>query len=178
MNTSRVYGQSVDLDENEIARFWKTRTECQNRLRAIMLGDDYPISLIEKRNQAECEILCSFLTFSKPFSILDIGCGTARWADNFKDKYSFYTGIDLTEDFILQNKARYKDDNQCRFYKMSACALEPIITDNKYDLIIVSAVMMYINDDSLNNLFRNISEMIQKMAWYIFRNRLVRWIPD
>ena len=45
---------------------------------------------------------------------------------------------------------------------MSACALEPIITDNKYDLIIVTAVMMYINDDSLNNLFRNISEMIQK----------------
>lgn len=162
MVKNRIYGQSVDLDENEVARFWKTRTECQNRLRAILLGDDFPISSLEKRNQVEFELLSSFLTFDKPFSILDIGCGTARWADNFKDMYSSYTGIDLTEDFIVQNKARFENDDRCRFYTMSASALEPIVTDNKYDLIIVTGVMMYINDDSLKELFSNISEMSQK----------------
>lgn len=155
---SRCYGKKIDIDSKDIKGFWQKRAENSKELNAVLLGNQKDAHHGEMRNNREQELLFNLLGDFKNLSILDIGCGMGRWAENFLEYGEFkYTGIDMCENFTINNRERFSNYPNIKFYTMPADIMNFELLDKTYDLIIVNGVMMYINDENLKKVFQNIS---------------------
>lgn len=90
--------------------------------------------------------------------MLDIGCGTGRWLENLKDEISCYVGVDYSKGFVDFLKKKYTNPNY-EFYNLSATELSKTVLERKYDLLICTGVMMYINDDLILKFFSDLRNL-------------------
>lgn len=90
----------------------------------------------------------------------NVGCGIGRWVNNLKSEIDVYHGIDFSEIFVNKACEAYRNYNNVYFYKMSATDIDRNILLNKYDLVIMNGICMYINDIQLSDLFNKLNELI------------------
>lgn len=143
---SRLYGEKENIDSNEVKNFFAERAsrDLDSDL-SIVLFQDKENS--EQRHLEEKKLLHEHIDISDK-KILEIGCGIGRWAEALYDKCGFYLGIDYTEDLIEIAKKSYNYPN-CYFQVMSATdiKIDELLIEPPFDIIIISGVLMYINDD-------------------------------
>jgi SAM-dependent methyltransferase len=159
-NNTRIYGKAEDIDSTSIMNFWNAKAKKDSSLKAVLLGSDFAENSGILRNERENQILQKFLAPPPPhqikkslLSILDIGCGIGRWAYNMQYIFTTYHGIDFSREFIRNASNSFKDDNRVRFFNMSATNIDISLLADKYDLIIITGVAMYINDGEIEKLF-------------------------
>lgn len=161
MKTGRIYNDKENIDTNGVKNFYEQRAKNTKSLKAVLLNERLPSNAAVVRNKTEFENLKRYLG-DKRYNVLDIGCGMGRWAENLQDRYILsYDGIDFSQNFIKNAKERFKDDKRIAFYQMSATKLDNEKLKNKYDLIIITGTCMYINDEDLPMLFRNIDKLLK-----------------
>jgi len=73
-----------------------------------------------------------------------------------------YDGIDFSEEFIQAANNNFRDYNEINFFCMSATDIDRTKLLEKYDVVIVTEVSMYINDDKLDKLYNSINSFTQK----------------
>ncbi len=156
VNNTRCYGDKIDIDKTQVKDFWSERAKNAKDLNTVLLGNQKTSEEGDLRNKEEFELVENFLGRLENISILDIGCGMGRWANNLKDRNCNYTGVDFSEDFTNFNKKTYKN---MKFYTMDAENLDLSLLDKTYNLIIINGVLMYINDDSLYKVFEIIKTL-------------------
>lgn len=158
---ARIYNDKANIDTKGVQNFYEQRAKNAKSLKAVLLNERLPSNVADIRNEIEFNNLKKYLGTNQ-YNVLDIGCGMGRWAKNLQDKYIIsYDGIDFSHNFIENAKARFKDDNKITFYQMSATKLDKNKLKDKYDLIIITGVCMYINDDDLPILLTNIDELLK-----------------
>lgn len=158
---ARIYNNKENIDTKGVQNFYEKRAKNAKSFKAVLLNERLPSNAADIRNETEFTNLKKYLG-TKQYNVLDIGCGMGRWACNLQDKYIIsYDGIDFSHNFIENAKIRFKDDNRITFYQMSATKLDKKKLKDKYDLIIITGVCMYINDDDLPILFTNIDELLK-----------------
>ena len=96
----------------------------------------------------------------KNLRILDIGCGIGRWAENLINNMDSYVGIDYSKGFIEYAKEKYKSNDSIEFYEMSLLDITNDLLSKKFDLIICTGVLMYVNDADLLNILANVKQML------------------
>lgn len=101
---TRYYGETITIDKDEIKQFWNERAKNAKDLNTVLLGNQKTSTEGELRNKKEFELVENILGKIENISILDIGCGMGRWANNLKNRNCIYTGIDMSENFIEYNK--------------------------------------------------------------------------
>ncbi len=154
---NRILNKNINLDSSTIKQFWKERSKIRE-LKGVLLGEQKDNVSQELRNDKENRLLHNFLNFSQKLNVLDIGCGIARWATNLKDLIASYHGIDQCEEYINENSDIFGNDNY-KFFCMSAANINTAILLPKYDLIIVTGVSVYLNDDETSSML-NILNML------------------
>ena len=127
----------------------------------MLLGYDFGENSADLHNQKEAKIVLDFIGGNEK-SVLDIGCGIGRWAYNLKPVIKAYDGIDFSAEFIKAARHNFKDCEAIRFYCMSATDIDAAKLLKKYDVVIVTEVSMYINDEELRNLYGYIEECTGK----------------
>ena len=119
---TRVYNKTIKINEKDVLNFWIKRAKTDG-IRAVLLGNQNSEKEKLLLNNQEKTLLEFFLRSaainSEKYSILDIGCGMGRWAQNFTNQIQSYTGIDITNDFIIKNKEKFKACKNINFYTMS-----------------------------------------------------------
>lgn len=161
MKAGRIHNDKENIDTKGVQNFYEQRAKNTKSLKAVLLNERLPSNATVIRNKTEFENLKRFLG-DKQYNVLDIGCGMGRWAENLQEKYIVsYDGIDFSQNFIKNAKERFKDDKRIAFYQMSATKLDRKQLKDKYDLIIITGVCMYINDDDLPILLKNIDELLE-----------------
>lgn len=158
LNKTRIYDKKVKINNVDVKSFWEKRASIKD-LNSVLLGNQNDSKHSDLRNEKEFALLKNFLTNLKDLTVLDIGCGIGRWANNLKDKIKLYHGIDFSENFINNNKERFRDYKNLNFMVMSASDMDLSKLKSTYDLIIINGVLMYINDDKLSNIFRDIKTL-------------------
>ena len=156
ISDTRCYGKNVNIDNIDVKIFWEERAKNAKDLNTVLLGNQKNSKEGNLRNKKEFEIVEQILGKLEGISILDIGCGMGRWANNLKDRYCDYTGLDYSSDFIEYNKKNYPN---MMFYTMSAANIDTSKLYKTYDLVIINGVLMYINDEELNNVFDTVSKL-------------------
>lgn len=155
---ARLYGNHEDINSNNVKNFFSERAnrDLESELSIVLFQDKETSEKrhIEEKNAFHEHIDC---TGKKVF---EIGCGIGRWVDTLHDKCDSYLGIDYTEDMIdIANKTRNFDN--CKFQVMSATDIceEELLIKPPFDIIIISGVLMYINDEDLTKVIENINRI-------------------
>ncbi|MDR0603613.1 MAG: class I SAM-dependent methyltransferase [Bacteroidales bacterium] len=167
-DAARVYGNVVDIDSNAVQSFWDSKAEKDASLKAVLLGTDLAENSGVLRNERENRILHDFIG-ERDVTVLDIGCGIGRWAHNLQSQIQVYHGIDFSEKFIQAAKKSFKNMPQCAFFQMSATEIDASVLLPRYDLVIVTGVAMYINDDVINRLFHSINRLTDASSSIYFQ---------
>ena len=100
-------------------------------------------------NAEEKKLLAENINLSGK-KILEVGCGIGRWAKDLHEKCGSFLGIDYSENLIEIANESNKFDN-CKFQAMSAFDIkeDELLIEPPFDVILISGVLMYINDEDL-----------------------------
>lgn len=157
---ARLYGDKENINSDKVKDFFSERAnrELDSDL-SIVLFQDKENS--EQRHIEEKKLLHEHIDVSGK-KILEIGCGIGRWAEALHDKCESYLGIDYTENLVKIAKKSYNYDN-CKFQVMSATdiKIEELLIEPPFDIIIISGVLMYINDEDLKLVIDEINQITE-----------------
>lgn len=151
---TRVYTDKIEIDNNSTKEFWENRANNINNLQTVLLGSDKTGIEQNTRNEHEKLIVESVVKQIKNPRILDIGCGIGRWAENLINQFDSYTGVDFSEGFIDYASKKFSDNENIKFYNNSILNLDKEILDSKFNFIICTGVLMYVNDSNILNIFK------------------------
>ena len=93
-------------------------------------------------------VIASFLkSFKEPLTVCDLGCGDFNVGIQLVDFSKLYIGVDIVEDLIIRNKARFKKNN-LDFQCLNIC-------EDKLpsaDCIILRQVMQHLSNNEIKQL--------------------------
>jgi SAM-dependent methyltransferase len=159
----RIYGEKTGISSENVKSFWDNNAKKDASLKSVLLGYDFSDNSADLHNQKETKIVLDFIGEGKK-NILDVGCGIGRWAYNLKSIIQEYDGIDFSEEFVKAARNNFEGSDEIRFHHMSATNIDAAKLRKKYDVVIISGVSMYINDDMLDKLYESINRLTGKGA--------------
>lgn len=151
---TRVYADKIEIDNNSTKEFWENRANNINNLQTVLLGSDKTGIEQNTRNEHEKLIVESVVKQIKNPRILDIGCGIGRWAENLINQFDSYTGVDFSEGFINFASEKFANYSNIKFYNNSILNLDKEILDSKFNFIICTGVLMYVNDSNIFDILK------------------------
>lgn len=151
---TRVYTDKIEIDNNSTKEFWENRANNINNLQTVLLGSDKTGIEQNTRNEHEKLIVESIVKQIKNPKILDIGCGIGRWAENLINQFDSYTGVDFSEGFINFASEKFANYSNIKFYNNSILNLDKEILNSKFNFIICTGVLMYINDSNIFDILK------------------------
>lgn len=151
---TRVYTDKIEIDNNSTKEFWENRANNINNLQTVLLGSDKTGIEQNTRNEHEKLIVESVIKQIQNPRILDIGCGIGRWAENLINQFDSYTGVDFSEGFINFASEKFANYSNIKFYNNSILNLNKEILNSKFNFIICTGVLMYINDSNIFNILK------------------------
>ena len=155
---ARLYGENEDINSDKVKDFFNDRAnrEFDSDL-SIVLFQDKENS--EQRHAEEKKLLAENIDISGK-KVLEVGCGIGRWAEALYDKCDYFLGIDYSENLIeIANNSNEYDN--CKFQVMSALdiKLDELLIEPPFDVIIISGVLTYINDEDLPVLMGELNKV-------------------
>ena len=156
---TRIYADKIEIDNNSTKEFWENRANNINNLQTVLLGSDKTGIEQNTRNEHEKLIVESVVKQIHNPRILDIGCGIGRWAENLINQFDSYTGVDFSEGFINFASEKFANYSNIKFYNNSILNLDKEILDSKFNFIICTGVLMYVNDTNLSKFFKTLKQM-------------------
>ncbi len=136
-----------------------------------MLRNENKDDIAYKRNSHEFGILSELLNLNVKVDILDIGCGLGRMYLNFKDAIRIYDGIDFSKNYVDFANENYGSKSTC-FHRMSAEDIDKTKLQERYDIIIVNGLCVYINDDGVTALLETVNNLSSENTKLYFRESI------
>jgi SAM-dependent methyltransferase len=154
---TRVVGDRRALDYGTTSAFFEARGRVagDNPLTATMYQS---ADLATRRDAEEKARILPLLSVAAADRVLDLGCGTGRWAEAIAPGVDAYLGIDFSE--ALLDVARTRAPKAV-FQSMNVAALDAtaLALPAPFTVMICSGILIYINDDDIRALFRAISSV-------------------
>lgn len=142
-------------------------------VQAVIYQDKDP-ELAARRNQAEKAKLMPLLNLDGTQRVLDVGCGTGRWATDLLPKSSVYHGIDSCEGLVAYAKEKFKDFDSARFTAIegSCFSLETLSEIGGFDRVLCAGVLIYMNDEEVVNTFSCMARSVNREGLILLREPL------
>jgi 2-polyprenyl-3-methyl-5-hydroxy-6-metoxy-1,4-benzoquinol methylase len=171
MNNKRVKGTIIAIDNSSVNDFFKDRASKYNQnnpLKAVLYQDNNPQIAID-RDLKEKKKLLPLLNLIKSTKVLDIGCGIGRWAKTMAPLVHKYHGTDLMPQFIDIAKEECKEFSNVTFQSISAQEITDTSIDGKFNLIFISGLLIYLNDNEIRNLFNVLNSYMENHCQILIR---------
>jgi 2-polyprenyl-3-methyl-5-hydroxy-6-metoxy-1,4-benzoquinol methylase len=157
---SRVSGDKIGLDKDEVADFFEQRARKFNAeapLTAILYQDQHP-EIAEMRDALERERVTPLLELSGDDRVLDVGCGIGRWGAAIADRVGRYHGIDASPSLIELAKS-YCPRGNVFFHAAGVDDLtDAWLTEHgPFDRVICSGILIYLDDSQVAGLLAALS---------------------
>ena len=155
---ARLYGEKEDIEYDKVKSFFDNRYD-KGLDDDLLIGIYENKEIAEKRNQEQGKLMLDTIDFTDK-KVLEIGCGGGRFVEFIHDKCSEYVGIDYTEKHIESANKNYNFNN-CKFQVMSAVDINvnELLVEPPFDIILISQVLLFINDDDLFELMDVINDI-------------------
>src|SRR5690606_19433965 len=135
-------------DRAEVDAFFRQRAERIPDLgpvRAVIYQDKH-LDLAERRDVAEKARIYPRLRLDGTQRLLDVGCGTGRWASTLSGSCAHYHGIDACEGLVAHARLQFAGSANCRFTVASAdsFSLASIGEAEPFDRVLCAGVLIYL----------------------------------
>ena len=168
----RITGDKIEIDYNKTIEFYVDRArkyDSDSPYISVLFQDDHP-EIATGRNHAETTKILPKLNLTKQSRVLDIGCGVGRWADALPEDIAYYLGVDFSADMIAIAKQR-NQRTQFYFENISAMECQAYCESHnlqKFTHVIISAMMLYINDEDVKKIMQCASAVTgQNAIFYV-----------
>jgi len=162
--SGRIYSKRTDIRAEDICCFYDRRANAlenmENPYMAVLLGDQDPDHAL-KWNEFEKRDILPQMDIDQKSSVLDIGCGIGRWAEQVAPLCGKYVGTDLSPEMVKAASRRIDRPN-CSFLNLSfqetVCHAFPV----KFNRVFICGVCMYINDAELERCFKGLLSLLDE----------------
>lgn len=144
------------INRDSVAQFFKQRAEKAGQLghiQAVIYQDKNP-DLANQRDAAEKAKLLPLLNLKGTESVLDVGCGTGRWADVIAPLCNRYLGTDFSQELIDISINRFSNTKKTSFLCISADNISNDTIHDKFQIILSLGLFIYLNDDELTSAIK------------------------
>lgn len=175
----RVVGETVELDYGATARFFEgrgQRLEQVGALSAVLYQDRQP-ELAQRRSAHEMGRIEPLVVGQRrELAVLDVGCGTGRWAERLAPHCARYVGIDFCEAFLESSRALVAGLEQpARFRFQRVDLSQPMpqtLAADRFDAILMAGVLIYLNDDDARRVLDTLAGMLAPQGRLYLREPL------
>lgn len=172
IHTTPGSDKAPELDPEQVGAFFDTRAK-----RISELGPLHAVIYQEKQGQlaalrdlAEADCVWPLLALDGQQHLLDIGCGTGRWASRIAPLVASYVGIDFSEGLLTYARQDLAKCPHCSFKKLGADAISPSAFGAiKFDRFLCAGISIYLNEDQLLRMLSGIASVSAMKCRLIFR---------
>ncbi|MCP4676109.1 MAG: class I SAM-dependent methyltransferase [Deltaproteobacteria bacterium] len=161
------------IQSNNVSQLWSSwKNRSYEDITSYTLGMQLPLmSGIIHHILRECMISRLMrVTRNRKFKrAVDLGCATGEWTIAYGRLAERVVGVDINESFIEEAKCKIGDSAEASRIDMHAMNLVDYDDYKDVDLVCSGGCLMYIDDDSLDNLISKISESIEPGGYVYIR---------
>lgn len=164
------------IDKRKIRDFWEERgRKYADPVREMVNLEPDP-QLQALKSRLENEVIFSRVSLAPEMRILDLGAGYGQWAMRFAPHVKSVQAVEYSDSMINagEREIQAKGISNVSFVKSAA---EDFIQDAKWDLIFVSGLFMYLNDDQGEKVAANIKQMLAP-GGRVFLRESVSLLPE
>lgn len=169
---ARIFKERTRIDRSSVVRFFDERAAKVDQvgaLSAVLYQDKNP-ELARRRDETERALLLPKLRLDRDARVLDLGCGTGRWAEAILPHCGRYLGIDVSPGLVEVARARCAKHPHGAFRVGSVDALVlPDADAADFSHILCCGVLVYLNDDELLKTFGHITKLAATAARFVLR---------
>ena len=116
--------------------------------------------LAQYLEQTESRHVFRVITTHPDMRVLDLGCGTGRWAFEFARRCKQVVAADFSKGMVdrCRESARQLELRNLEFRVSS---IQEFRCNEQFDLIIISGVLVYLDDEELLQVLRNVKNMLK-----------------
>lgn len=165
MENRRIRIDVVDLEPHQVRDFFERRgrdIDPASPITSVLYQDKNP-GLAQERDLHERTRIGALLPLQGSEHVLDVGCGIGRWAKHLGSRVAGGLGLDVSS--TLVEFARSQEfETPWKFERMSADRisrehLASLGFDRPFDLVIVSGLCIYLNDEMVDRMLAGIAEV-------------------
>ncbi|MCT4701570.1 class I SAM-dependent methyltransferase [Enterobacteriaceae bacterium H20N1] len=156
--------QDVQLDTQSVLKFFEARATQSKDSHPLTMTMYQTVELATRRDEHEKALILPKLALSARSYVLDIGCGNGRWYEAIKNDGLDYVGIDFSPSLIAIAQEKYKESPSCQFHTGKADEISPQLVGkgkSPFTHVIVTGVIMYLNDNEVIRMLKNLAEITQ-----------------
>ena len=155
------------LDTKRVAEFWDdARKSADEDKQSGYLQDEWPTALGMNRFAGEWKLVESWLANVPRGACLDVGCGVGLWLEHFAARFERADGIDLSAEMVASTAKRLA---HLPNVNVSVQGVNDLPADRRYDLIFVGGVLMYVNDELVEDVIAKLASMLTPTGILVFR---------
>lgn len=165
----RYTHKNLRLSSNNLSQFFAERAAKYDSSSpdVSVLYSDLTPEIAKIKSEAEFAVVRHFLPLRGAMSVLDIGCGIGRWANLLQRYEPEYVGTDTSSDLIHIAKQRFEQNSAYEFHVASTCELESLVKNQRFDVVIISGLINYLNEDEVSLLFDVVGKISKGSTVYI-----------
>ena len=149
-------GAYMSIDLIKVKNFWDSQAAkyCKIPLESISNLEENQ-DLLKIKVEHERNKIFDLLFLTKDMSVLDLGAGVGNWSCEFAKNCKKVYAVEYSKKLIdiAKLEAKKKGINNIKFIHESA---QDFSSEEKFDLIFISGLLIYLNDEDLQKLVSNI----------------------
>jgi SAM-dependent methyltransferase len=171
---TRIRGDAVELDYHETLAFFERRARdaAPEDCLAVTVFRDREEA--ERRHNFEKELVLPLLGLDEHSRILEVGCGAGRWTTTFLAEtappVAGYAGVDFSPGLVRLARQTHAGLS-AEFFIMKADELDTgvLAARGPYSHVIVTALLLYLNDTAVGQLYRSIAQLMVPGGFFYVR---------
>jgi len=163
---NRLFGHEVDTEY--MRHFWAERAKT-HKLNEGLTNLEEDSELLRLKMQKELPKMKQYIQPSKDMKMLDLGSGYGTWAFEFAEHVKLVHAVDYEEKMVKLGRDRAKQEgiDNIEFFISS---VQKYTSDILYDIIILSAVCIYLNDNDIKQMLKHMEQYIHPGTILVLRD--------
>jgi len=165
----------MQLDDSKTQKFWEGMAKkidtYESPLCAVMVTDDSVWT--NYRHKVGTEHLFRMVKCDQSMTVLDLGCGIGRYSIEFAKRCKSVLAIDYSPTFVEYAKKAARDEGIGNITFLCQSITEHSYLKNlQFDIIHLGGVLMYMNDESIEDLLKQLKNHLRREGLLIKRDTI------
>ncbi len=159
------------LDPVKIKKFWENRAQALESVtfEGVANLEEDPEN-VKLKIKDETKKVFDWLPEIKGKRIVDLGAGVGQWTFRFSDRDAeLVTAVEFTES-LSNIGIKEAERRNCKNVEFVVSPAEKYSAEEKYDIIFISGLFVYLNDDQADILINNIPSLCHQNTIILLRD--------